>query len=410
MASEQLLSVLRISQEEVTLVTGDFFNTRLNIIKVERGDVLGLRKSRIVDQEQVCNSIKKVTESTSNYLGLPIERVILLIPNIAVKRLSKKITIQLKNTERRVDGRDIKNAINELIASQREKDLEVVNVSCNKFILNNKVCDGAPIGAVGDILTIELDLFFASKELTYSYVMACEKAGLKVMEIYLDAFASGKEMVLFDKSVDRTIVAFSLHEDYTSLSLFNEGQLVEVKSIDIGYGSWLWNVVKELKLNEKAARKLCRHNLGVSDCANDLIIWCNVDNLDERITQGQLNSSAEPKIMQWADEIKKVCQSIAERGTVMYYLYGEGTDIAGIKGLLQERLNSQVEVFIPDTIGARTSDLVSLLGCFYSYNDQGYLYSRKVSSLDIDAYNKIVADGYLSAEKVLTKKTKNIFF
>lgn len=411
MASEQIISMLEISQSGVTLVTGEFFNTRLNVIKVDKGRVFGLEDSYVVNRGAVSDSIKKVVDNASKQLGVLVQNIILLIPSFAVKRVSKKITVQVKTSDRRITNKEVNKAIKEATSGPIAEHLELINVVCDKFYVNEVLIDKSPIGEAADIMTIDFDLYYADKQLTYQYVGVCEKAGLRVIDICLDCYAAGKEMSLFELSRQQIVVAFDLHEEYTSLSLFSKGKLVSVEKLNCGYYSWVKTIVENTGIDGEAAKHLCEHNLSISDFQNDLVIWFSEENQQkEFLTQGQLNKLVHQAIINWINNLADLCAPIAQTGEVLYYLYGKSVDIAGIIGVFQETFNSRFKLYSPSTIGARDSSFVSLLGCFYAYKDQSYLADQKISSIDLTAYNRFVESSYVKSEKSFTKKIKGIFF
>ena len=68
---------LEIADHEIRLVVGQFFNTRLNIMKVERVLSSGIHNGQIIDQMAVIQKISAAIKHVEENLGLSIERVIL---------------------------------------------------------------------------------------------------------------------------------------------------------------------------------------------------------------------------------------------------------------------------------------------------------------------------------------------
>ncbi len=86
MSEKQLFASLEITGHEVRLIVGEFFNTRFNIIKVERVPCAGLSNHAVENPEEIIASIRKVSADAQKMIGSRVERVILSIPTARHRR------------------------------------------------------------------------------------------------------------------------------------------------------------------------------------------------------------------------------------------------------------------------------------------------------------------------------------
>ena len=63
--NKQILAALEIADHELRLIVGEFFNTRFNVIKVERVQCSGVESGQIIDSPLVSETIKKMVASAS---------------------------------------------------------------------------------------------------------------------------------------------------------------------------------------------------------------------------------------------------------------------------------------------------------------------------------------------------------
>ncbi|NLL75486.1 MAG: cell division protein FtsA, partial [Erysipelothrix sp.] len=77
---KQIIAALEIADREVRLLVGQFYNGRLNILKVERVSHLGVVGYTIMSESIIVDAIKKAVENASRNLGVVIESVILMVP------------------------------------------------------------------------------------------------------------------------------------------------------------------------------------------------------------------------------------------------------------------------------------------------------------------------------------------
>ena len=95
MSDKQIFASLEISDHEVRLIVGEFFNTRFNIIKVERIPCGGMSYDQVADPGAVIDAIHKAADDARKMIGAKVERVILGIPSYNMRRYSLKSTVQI---------------------------------------------------------------------------------------------------------------------------------------------------------------------------------------------------------------------------------------------------------------------------------------------------------------------------
>lgn len=108
---KQIFAALDIADHEVRLLVGEFFNTRFNIIKVERVPVAGVQFHQLSEPNEVVKAIRRAAENASRMIGARIERVLLSIPSRDMMRKSLKITVPVSSFDRRVTVLDVREAV-----------------------------------------------------------------------------------------------------------------------------------------------------------------------------------------------------------------------------------------------------------------------------------------------------------
>ena len=81
MSDKQIFAALEAADHEIRLVVGEFFNTRFNIIKVERIASNGVTYDQVTDPEEVTRAIKTAVANTKKMLGADVKRVIMAMPS-----------------------------------------------------------------------------------------------------------------------------------------------------------------------------------------------------------------------------------------------------------------------------------------------------------------------------------------
>ena len=65
MNDQQIYAALELADHEVRLLVGEFHNTRLNILKVEKVKCSGIEGVTIIDQDAVVTALKSAVNNAS---------------------------------------------------------------------------------------------------------------------------------------------------------------------------------------------------------------------------------------------------------------------------------------------------------------------------------------------------------
>ncbi len=412
MKRKQIFAALEIADHEVRLVVGEFHETRFNILRVERVKTTGIINKVVVDEQNIVNAVMKAVQNASTVLGYRIERVLLAIPSIDVTRFNKKVNVFVEDGSKRVRLSHIQGGINEAISYKPDQDLELVNIGCIKYITNGITSRKMPLNEVCDVLTMNIDLLFANKEIVYSYARCAEKSGLEIIDICLDSYAIAEEAAIFEQTVDKYVVLIDLERQNTTLSLFTHGKLVNCEVLDSGYGNWLSPLKDKYNLPIDVGFRLIQNTCALEEKEvgdSTVYIWSEAGT-SRQISERDVYKCVIDPINEWIKLINETCQPIIDSGNVRYILTGEGLEIQEIEKMARE-LNAQSQVYVPQTIGARDCGLVTCLGLFYNWKSQLAVRKDERTSCDqrdveksVEGANKTIVDD----ESGFTKKLKSM--
>lgn len=365
-ASKQIYAALEIADHEVRLLVGEFHESHFNVLRVERTPHNGIENLQIVNEAQIVSALTKAVENTSNILGYKIERVLLAVPCVSVKKQTRKVSISIQNQV--IQLSDLQRGINQAISIRPEDHLELVNVGGIKYIVNGIGSRKMPLNEACDQLTMELDLFYADKMTLYRYAGAVEKAGLEIMDICLDAYAIGEEAALFEQTIENYIILVNFAYQSTTLSLFSQGKLLTSDVFYSGYGDWVNRVKNATGIKTELASRLVCENVTFDESKySDQPIFLWADKGEEKtLSSAQLHDMIMPCATAWVEKVKKAIAPIQEAGKVKVVITGEGCEIRGVKKLI-DKLECDASIYIPQIIGARNTALTTCLGLFYAW-------------------------------------------
>ena len=371
MNRKEIYASVEIADHEIRLIVGEFYDTRFNILRVERAGITGIEKKKIIDEQNVVNGIIKAVKQAEESLGYHIERALVSLPSVNVARHNKRVHVLPQASSKRIRLSDIQKGLNEAITYKPDPELELVNVGCIKYITNGITSRKMPIDEISDMLIMDVDLLFADKETVYSYARCIEKAGLEILDVCLDSYAIAQEAAVFEQTVDKYVILIDLARQNTTLSLFTHGKLVNCEVLEDGYGKWLAKLCEENHLSPHVGYRLVQNTCCLKEHeARDTIIYVWSEGKEQKqLSEKQVCQLVAPYIHEWIQGINEACAPIIESGDVRYLITGEGCEIQAVEPLFDE-LNAPWQLYVPQTIGARDCSLVTCLGLFYSWKEQ----------------------------------------
>ncbi len=416
MNDKQIYAALEISDHEVRMIVGEFFNTRFNIIKVERIPCSGVSLGRVTNPAAVVESIRTACDDAHRMIGAKIEKVILGLPSYNMKRYSLKSTVAIEGIDGVITVEDIRSAMRQAEQMNIGKGLALIQTVCVKYTVNGISSRRIPIGERANELIVDVDLICADRTMSFALVNCVEQAGLQVMDLFIDVFAVAKEAALFEQAVDQNVIVLKMERDHTTLGLIARGRLNSSVISDLGVGAIAETVIDRYGLNSTDACELVKYSAKLDRTSysdNPVYIWQEGGDA-RKITERELCECIQPKVQEWISAIENLCTPILQAGKTAVIITGEGGEMQGLNVLLQRTLRCEVKNYIPETLGGRNAGLTACLGLFYAYNDRQPITGYTDNSLDMETFIKSVsyrenrANG--NPEDTLTKKLKGILF
>ena len=414
MNNKQILAALEIADHELRLIVGEFFNTRFNVIKVERVLCSGVESGQIIDQPVVSETIRKMIDSASKKVGAAIEKVLLCVPSIDAERIGVKVNVRVDSIDKKITILDIRNAVKKAMTTPIDEQYALINAVCVRYTCNGITTRRMPVGEISDELTVHLDLLCANRQIAFDYVTCVEAAKLQILDISLDSFAIAKEACLFEQAVEQNVIVLKLERESTSLALLHEGRFASCDVIDQGIGNWIAKVSDQIHLPVDVASRLVKFNgrIEPESCMNSPIYIWSLDGVTSTISEQELCDMMKEPAAKWIDVIRTVSEPIISSKKTTVVLTGEGAEIEGLAEALQKVLGCTVKRYFPETLGVRSSALTSVLGMFYVYADTHIVLGDTDSCVNMEQFVKSVQvkPVKMQDDNTITNKLKNILF
>ncbi|MEG0563082.1 cell division protein FtsA [Anaerorhabdus sp.] len=412
---KQIFAALEIADHEIRLIIGEFFNTRFNIIKVERVPAFGIENNRITDIVAIQDSIKKAVDNAARTVGAKIERVLLCIPSVNMHRYPLKVNTKVESIEQVVTIQDIRRSVKKAMATKIDDSLAMVQAVCTKYTCNGISTRRMPVNERCNDLTIDIDLLCVDKDVAFDLVRCVEEIGLNVMDIYLDSYAIAKEAALFEQTMDQNVIVIKLERQSTTLGLLAKGKLVSSEIFNKGIESWIKSIKEKFDLPEDTISRLLKYNARLDETKysdSPIYIWANHGETFT-MSEKELCDCVNNDVQKWLEDMKAICLPILNSNKTTVMITGEGGELQGLASLLAKQLNAEVKNYTPETLGVRYSGLSTCLGLFFAYKDQLPINGQNENSVDMEQFIKTVQykeKNPDSEEESITKRLKGMLF
>lgn len=412
---KQIFAALEIADHEIRLIIGEFFNTRFNIIKVERVTCNGFENNKIKDEDEIVKNISKAIDNASKTVGAKIEKVLLCIPSSDVKLIPLKVNIKINSIDHMVTQQDVVRAREVAMKKKISNDYVVVQAAISKYTVNGISTRRLPINEICEEILVDIDLLCAKKENVFNLVSCVEKAGLGIIEICLDMYAIAKEAALFEQTMDHNVIVLKVERQATTLGLISKGRLVGSDVYLEGLDTWISSLSDKYGLPIETSARLLKYNARL-DLENykehPVYIWANHGETFT-LSEKELAQCVKENVDYWIKQIELACSPILKAGKTSILIVGEGGELQGLDKILQNRLNVEVNNYSPETLGVRYSGYSATLGLFFAYKDNYDLDLQGDCSVDMVQFQNTVTYKEIPKdddEESITKKLKGMLF
>jgi len=379
---KDIYAVLDIGSATVKLLVGEVVSANINILFSKKITSHGIKKGKIESTPTVVSEIRQLVDEASKALGATISQVALCIPSFYARIYQSDGITKVNSPADQITSDDVVRALKLSQRFEKDSDEEVISVIPIGYHLDTKSVLEVPIGQKSASLKADSLVITTKKKLLYSYIGAVERAGLKVLEITIDAYACAKEA--FDAVyLQEGAILIDIGYKSSTISFFEGGYLKYIAQASVGGYDLTKKIATEWQISMDKAEiykvkyGTCNQNIGDED-----IIHTTKDQKNEaHYTQKDLSNVLNDAVKEIMNVIKTKIDVIDDGRTYETVIVGGGGELPEIDRVASQVLGCAVRTYRPDTIGARDMSYVSCLGMMYYLNDRAKILGGMDSSL-----------------------------
>ena len=389
---KEIFAALEIADQEIRVVVAELINKRINIIRVNKFKTVNKIGTRIIDDDKLSLDIKAAVLKTSKDIHAPISAVLLILPSNEMKRVPLKVNVNIENDT--VSKFDVKRAFKKAEKIKIENNYCVVDTICNKYVIGSNSYEKPPINIRARNMACYIDLLCLKQATAFQYVKLVENANLRVIDIILDMLAICKEASLFEKSKDKNIIILNFNKNNTSLGLLANGKLKSTENLKFGINKLISAIKDSYPINSDIAKRLVLYNLRLTNknLTDDPIYVWDYQQVVHKLSEKDIYEQTDKIMSDFATILQETCEPIIKSNLTELYITGLGAEMQDLDEYLKEKLQLNVVKYIPEVLGARSGELITLIGSFFAFKDKAEALDIMDVSIDLDIYNDSLED------------------
>ena len=287
MAIGDIIVGIDIGTSKVCTVVGEVNNFgQIEIISNTSYKCSGLKKCKIINEDEISLSIAKTIKDAEEETNLKINSAYVTIPGKYVTIVQNSITKDVKDKYSGISVRDVQNAIMQV------KDIEIpdgktlIDIVPDKITLDNGQIVTDPVGNLSSSFTISAQIILADKDFVRQLHNIFKKADLEIDGIVPITLAE-RNLVLDSNELHDNIMLLDIGAGNIDIGVFEGSSFIYTNSIPLGGDNITNDIAVVLNISEEEADKLKRqYGLALKsfiDNDNDIILNTSKDENKNRI-------------------------------------------------------------------------------------------------------------------------------
>ena len=287
MAIGDIIVGVDIGTSKVCTVVGEVNNfSQVEIICNTSYKCNGLKKGKIINEDEVILSLAKTIKDAEEETNLKINSAYVTIPGKYVTIVQNSITKEVKDKYAGISVRDVQNAIMQVKDIEVPEGQNLIDIVPDKITLENGTVVTDPVGSLSSNFTISAQVILADRDYVRQLSNIFKKAGLEIDGIVPTTLAE-RNLVLDTNELHDNIMLLDIGAGNTDIGVFEGSTFLYTNSIPLGGDTITNDIALVLNISEEEADKLKRqYGLALKsfiDNDNDIILNTRKDNNKNKI-------------------------------------------------------------------------------------------------------------------------------
>ena len=258
MAIGDIIVGIDIGTSKVCTVVGEVNNFgQIEIICSTSYKCNGLKKGKIINEEDISLSIEKTIKDAEEQTNLKINSAYVTIPGKYVTIVQNSITKDAKDKYAGISVKDVQSAIMQVKDIDIPENKTLIDIVPDKITLENGTVVTDPLGNLSSNFTISAQVILAAKDYVRQLTGILKKAGLETDGIVPITLAE-RNLILDKNELNDNVMLLDIGAGNTDIGVFEGSTFVYTNSIPLGGDNITNDISLVLNISEEEADKLKR--------------------------------------------------------------------------------------------------------------------------------------------------------
>ena len=301
MAIGDIIAGIDIGTSKVCTVLGEVNNfEQIEIICCTSYKCNGLKKSKIVNEDDISLSISKTIQEAEERAGFKINSAYVTIPGKYVTIVQNSIVKEVKDKFAGITQKDLQNAMLQLKDIEVPEDKTLIDIVIDKIMLDTGKVVKDPVGSFASSFTIGAQVILAEKEYVRKLNSIFKKAGLEIDGI-IPATLAERNLILDKNELSDNVMLLDVGAGNTDIGVFEEEKFVYTGTVPLGGDNITHDIELVLDISHEEAEKLKKqYGLALKsfiDNDNEIILnTCKDDTKPKTIKSSELIEIIEERV------------------------------------------------------------------------------------------------------------------
>ena len=222
MAIGDIIVGIDIGTSKVSTVVGEVNNfNQIEIICSTKAKCTGMRKSKIVNEEEVAAAIVKTIEEAN----LKINSAYVTIPGKYTTIVQNSILKELKEKYAGISAKDVSAAIGQVRDINIPDGKTLIDIVPDKFELDDGKIVSDPVGSLSSHFTLSAQIILAEKTYIRQLYMIFKKAGIEIDGIVPSTLAE-RNLILDANELNDNVMILNIGAGNTEIGVFEGSSFI----------------------------------------------------------------------------------------------------------------------------------------------------------------------------------------
>ena len=256
MAIGDIIVGIDIGTSRVSLVVGEVNNfNQIEVICNTMHKCDGIKKTQIIDEDEVALAISKAVEEAENDSNIKINSSYVTIPGKFITIAQNSIVKEAKDKYAGISVKDVLSGIMQVKDVEIPEGKVMIDIVTDNFILDDGKIVVDPVGSLNSSFTLNAQVVLADKEYVRQLTSIFRKAGLEING-FIPTTLAERNLMLDNNELTDNVMLLDIGAGNTEIGVFQSNGFVYTDTIPLGGKNITTDIALVLNISEEEAEKL----------------------------------------------------------------------------------------------------------------------------------------------------------